>query len=118
MADPPGYLLHVGADEPGVADRAEDLVAALDMALCRVNIEYAGKRQTDRLAAVRVNLLPPGFLADLDRREADRYRRSNEQYKHQYLLTAPGRADPFPRVAAVPPSRPHPTAARGPDWPI
>ncbi len=113
--DPPGYLLHAGADEPGLADRAEDLAAALDAALCRVNIEYAGKRQTDRLAPVRVNLLPPGFLADLDRREADRYRRSNEQYKHQYLLTAPGQDDAFPRAAAVTPPRPHPTAARGPE---
>ncbi len=96
--DPPGYLLHVGADEPGIRGRTTDLANALDEALCRVNIEYAGKRHTDRLASVRINLLPSGFLADLDRRAADLYRRSNEQYKHQYLLTAPSQDDAFPRL--------------------
>lgn len=95
----PYYVLHVetqdvsppATDNAPAADHvtATDLAGQLDAALQRVNVEYAGKRQTDRLGPVRLNHLPPGVLAERDRRRSEQYRRGNEQYKHQYLLTTP-----------------------------
>ena len=85
-----------------------------DQALQEINVEYAGKRRSDRLGPIRVNLVPAQFLADLDRRRAERYRRGNEQYKHQYLYTRPGDDAEFPGTSTatasisppVPPDRP------------
>ena len=100
-ATPPYYRLYL---EPAVAGGAQPhrrpvgdvpdwpnrLAAVLDEQLQAVNVEYAGKRQSARLGAVQAHLLSPGTLADLDRREADRYRKGNEQYKHRYLYVRPG----------------------------
>jgi len=111
-AQPPFYMLHVAAaDRPVPADH---LAAAIDQALQEINVEYAGKRRSDRLGPIRVNLVPAQFLADLDRRRAERYRRGNEQYKHQYLYTRPGDDAEFPGTSTatasipllVPPDRP------------
>jgi hypothetical protein len=105
-ADPPYYVLHV---EPTEADpdpaRSHELAAALDQTLHAVNVEYAGKRRTDRLGPVRLNFLPPRFLADLDRREAARFRPGNEQYKHRYLYTHPGDDADFPTAPQIAPPR-------------
>jgi len=92
---PPYYVLHVprlGDSLPPV-DRLAD---ALESALTAANVEYAGKRRSDRLGPARVNPVPVEFLADLDRHRANRFRRGNEQYKHQYLLTRPGEDNDFP----------------------
>ncbi len=106
-ADPPYYLLHVepfshptavaGNAHPtghsaGVApaEWLDRLASMLDEQLHAVNVEYAGKRQSARLAPVRGHLLRPGVLAELDRSEADRYRKGNEQHKHRYLYVRPG----------------------------
>jgi hypothetical protein len=98
-SQPPFYVLHVAAaDRPLPADR---LAAAMDQALQDVNVEYAGKRRSERLGPIRVNLVPAQFLADLDRRRADRYRRGNEQYKHQYLYTRPGDDAEFPGTSTA-----------------
>jgi hypothetical protein len=93
--DPPYYVLHV---EPvgRSADFAAQLASDLDRALIDGNIEYASKRRTGRLGEVRANVLPPGFLAALDTRLRERYRSTNEQYKHQYLYAQPGADDGFP----------------------
>jgi len=105
-ADPPYYVLHVeptgGDPDP---DRVADLAAALEKTLQAVNVEYAGKRQTDRLGPVRLNRLPARFLADLDRREAARFRPGNEQYKHRYLYTHPGDDADFPTAPEIRPPR-------------
>lgn len=82
---PPHYVLHVEA-LPGVATEClEKLSDSLEDQLCRVNLEYLSKRQTQRLGPVALCLLVPGTLEDLDRRQASRHRRANEQYKHKYL---------------------------------
>lgn len=106
-ARPPYYVLHIESfphppaatrdghtpgqsDKLFAADWPDRLATVLEQQLQDVNVEYAGKRQSARLAPVRIHLLRPGMLADLDRREAERYRRSNEQYKHRYLYVRPG----------------------------
>ena len=112
-SQPPFYILHVAAaDRPLPADR---LAAATDQALQDVNVEYAGKRRSDRLGPIRVNLVPPRFLADLDRRRAERYRRGNEQYKHQYLYTRPGDDAEFPGSSAATASNSPPALPVRPD---
>jgi hypothetical protein len=87
---PPCYVLHV---EPiGTTGPAplHDLAAALERELCGINIEYASKRDTQRLGPIQLHLLAPGVLTEMDNREASRYRKSNEQYKHRYLYCRPG----------------------------
>ncbi len=93
---PPGYVLNLEPPAGQAATWLGDLAGALDQALCQVNIEYRSRRLSDRLAALTVNPLPAGFLAELDRERAARYRRSNEQYKHQYLYSRPEDAANFP----------------------
>jgi len=86
-AELPYYRLHLEA--PGCMDKGERrcLAEGLDRALQRINVEYASKRASGRLAPVQVNLLPPHWLAEYDQRLASRQRAANEQYKHRYLLS-------------------------------
>ncbi len=95
---PPWYLLHVDDND---AESAADIAAEMDAALGEINIEYRARRESDRLGPVRLNPLPRGFLADLDLQLAERYRRGNEQYKHQYLYSRPDQDAEFPRADAA-----------------
>ena len=84
FADTPHYELRV---EAGDGEDMHALADAFDAVLADLNMEYASKRKSARLGAVRAVVLSDGTL---DREEArhirDRRGRS-EQYKHQYLLT-------------------------------
>lgn len=97
---PPHYVLHL--------DRAsgdgDDLAERVDAALQTVNIEYASRRQTDRLGPVRVNVLPAGYLGRLDHERAEGRRKGNEQYKHRYLYCQPGEDAGFPVAQASSPT--------------
>jgi GH3 auxin-responsive promoter len=84
--DPPYYRLHL---EQSQADQA-DVAKALDRSLCEVNIEYASKRSSNRLGAVTMNYISRGTFARTRQRQSEQRGGSNEQYKHQYLLTTPG----------------------------
>jgi hypothetical protein len=121
-ADPPYYVLHVdtkkgagtfSADRmPPTGDQttekvpapffagdpflARELAGRMDNALRQVNIEYASKRDTQRLGPVRVNLLPDGYLAGMHARLSARRRAANEQYKPRYLYRQPGDDAEFP----------------------
>jgi hypothetical protein len=65
---------------------AEALAGAMDAALGELNVEYASKRRSGRLGAMRAAVLAEGSLA---RAEADaiRSRGNCEQFKPTYLLT-------------------------------
>jgi hypothetical protein len=82
---PPCYGLFVEAGElaNGAAER---LARRLDERLCRLNIEYEGKRQSGRLAPLRVEPVAPGFWAAWDRQRLERTRGTLEQYKHPCLI--------------------------------
>lgn len=91
-AHPPGYLLCVDEDDARQTELSS-LAVALERKLNEVNVEYASKRQSDRLGPVQAAVLPPGTLARLDQHCAGRHRKGNEQFKHQYLYCRPGEAE-------------------------
>lgn len=92
-ADPPYYVFHVERSTGGDADALAD---AVDTELRRSNIEYDSKRKSDRLAPLRVNLVPDGYLAMLDQKKQSARAGRAEQYKHVFLYTIPGSDDGFP----------------------
>jgi hypothetical protein len=92
---PPFYVLHL-EHAPHTDGQVTQLGAALEDAIASVNIEYAGKRRSGRLGPLQVNWLPAGFLGEWDRRQAERVRKGNEQYKHRYLFCRPGEDEDFP----------------------
>lgn len=90
-AETPHYRLYIEAAPDAGADAVTALAARLDESLSRVSVEYASKRATLRLGPVEPALLPPGFLAARDRGLREQRSRTSEQFKHQYLISAPGR---------------------------
>lgn len=92
-ADPPFYRLYVEQPTDAPPDWSARLASALDDALRTINIEYASKRSSARLAPIEVAAVGDGVLKTLDREHASRYRLANEQFKHRYLLTRPNDDD-------------------------
>jgi hypothetical protein len=84
FADMPYYELRLEAGD-GI-DPAR-LALALDGELAELNIEYASKRQTSRLGAIRPAVLPPGTFERAEARKILQRHGRGEQYKHQYILT-------------------------------
>lgn len=98
--DPPYYMLHI--ETRGAGDEVlEELTAEVDVRLSTLNIEYAERRRSLRLGAIRGNALPDGFLARLDHEQAESRRRGNEQFKHRYLYSRPGEDAAFPSRQAL-----------------
>jgi hypothetical protein len=93
--EPPYYGLFVEADDLPDAAAGRRLAARLDQQLCKANIEYASKRETQRLGAVRLEVVPAGFWARWDRERLRRTGGTLEQYKHPCLI-----ADPHFQAAA------------------
>ncbi len=87
---PPCYRLFVEPDASQHVSTLEPLADVFDRVLSEMNIEYASKRSSGRLGDVELVTLQTGAMADLHREQAHRYRASNEQFKHRYLLTHPG----------------------------
>lgn len=88
-ADPPFYRLHVEIGRPG-DEAAAALGPMMDQALSELNMEYASKRATGRLASVSLNPLPAGCLGAIDDCRRAQRGGANEQFKRQYLHTLPG----------------------------
>ncbi len=86
-ADPPYYRLYVEALSESAA---EGVAREIDEALSRINLEYASKRKTLRMASVEAFVLPTGTLAARDLELRRQRSRTSEQFKHQYLLAQPG----------------------------
>lgn len=70
--------------DPAAADR---LAVELDQTLAHANIEYANKRETLRLGALRIHWLPKGTWAWWDRQRLSRAGGTPEQYKHPCLIS-------------------------------
>jgi len=86
-ADPPYYRLTcTQAPSPSVAQ-------AVDRALCDQNEEYASRRKSNRLGALRIRRLPPSSLQAMDARLATSYGSRAEQYKRPCLFPEPGEDD-------------------------
>jgi hypothetical protein len=82
----PGYGLFIEEGDLPNAGAGDELARRLDEALCQSNIEYESKRGSARLAAVRVELVQPGFWARWDRERLLRTGGTLEQYKHPCLI--------------------------------
>jgi len=83
FAEMPFYELRAEVDRSHLAA----LAAALDRALVTINVEYAAKRKSGRLGAIRPVPLPAGTFEQAERDLIRQRHGRQEQYKHQYLLT-------------------------------
>jgi hypothetical protein len=79
-----GLFLECG-DLPDLA-AGERLAARLDARLRETNVEYAAKRDSLRLGALRLELVRNGFWAQWDRERLQRNGGTMEQYKHPCLI--------------------------------
>jgi GH3 auxin-responsive promoter len=66
--------------------QGQNLAAVLDRRLAIHNVEYASKRGSQRLGAIRLELLPDGTWQEWDRQRMVRSGGSAEQYKHPNLI--------------------------------
>jgi hypothetical protein len=82
----PYYGLFVERGDLANVEQGMQLVEALDRRLCQLNVEYAGKRGSLRLGAVRLELLPGGTWQAWDRQRQMRSGGPLEQYKHPCLI--------------------------------
>jgi hypothetical protein len=82
----PYYGLFVERPDVTSPEQGARLAALLDRQLGEENIEYRSKRDSLRLAPLRLELLPAGAWAEWDRRRLERNGGSMEQYKHPCLI--------------------------------
>lgn len=75
---------------------ARELARALDQHLEKGNVEYASKRGSHRLGAIRVELLSDGAWHKWDRQRLIKTGGSPEQYKHPCLISDPAFRDTMP----------------------
>src|SRR5262245_45298573 len=85
----PYYGLFVERGDFGDRGQALHLAAELDLRLCDINMEYASKRESQRLGPIRVDLIRTGAWYEWDRQRLLRNGGSPEQYKHPCLITEP-----------------------------
>jgi len=85
-ADVPHYCLVVETSD-GITERVSaGLATVLDTKLCELNVEYAEKRRSGRLAPLVVLLVRPGLFAEMCTEHVQTHGSTQEQYKHQYLV--------------------------------
>ena len=85
----PYYGLFVERDDLADAAAGLRLTERLDALLKECNIEYAAKRDSLRLGAVRLEPLEPGAWREWDRERLKRTGGTLEQYKHPCLIGDP-----------------------------
>jgi hypothetical protein len=85
----PYYALFL--EEPDAADEArlKHFLAEFDAQLGVENVEYAAKRESGRLGAMRAAVIPAGTWAKWDRDRLAQTGGSPEQYKHPCLIGDP-----------------------------
>ncbi len=88
--EPPHYRLFLESRDGGTDEALPELARTFDRVLGEMNMEYASKRSSGRLGKVETVWVEAGSMSELNRERASRYRASNEQFKHQFLLTVPG----------------------------
>jgi hypothetical protein len=81
----PYYQLRLEANG---ADNLQAIGDLMDRALAKLNIEYGAKRKSGRLGPIRPSAQPTGTLRAEEQVKIAARRGRDEQYKHQYLMTA------------------------------
>jgi hypothetical protein len=85
--DPPFYSLLVeSGDLPGTVTPGS-LAERVDRELCRQNVEYENKRDTQRLGPIQVRRVTPGSWTDFRARRLASTGGTLEQYKQPCLLS-------------------------------
>lgn len=92
----PFYGLFVERGDFMNSKQACELARALDQRLQTHNVEYASKRDSGRLGAIRVELLSDGAWHEWDRQRLLKSGGSPEQYKHPYLIPDQAFRDTMP----------------------
>lgn len=92
----PYYGLFVERGDLASLAQGQRLAAALDRRLESFNIEYASKRDSQRLGAIRLEILPSGAWLQWDRQRLARTGGTLEQYKHPCLISDPAFRDSMP----------------------
>ncbi len=85
----PFYGLFLERGDIASRDHGVQLTQALEHALARVNIEYAGKRESQRLGPMRLFVIPTHAWQQWDRQRLARNGGAAEQYKHPCLIPDP-----------------------------
>jgi hypothetical protein len=86
----PYYGLFLERGDLANPEQGLALLDTLDEHLKRLNIEYASKRDSQRLGVIRLELLPTGTWQQWDRQRLARTGGTLEQYKHPCLIGDPG----------------------------
>ena len=89
---PPGYVLFVQCESATDAQnsmRLDHCAIQVDECLARSNLEYREKRESGRLAGIRIRSLPADQWASFTTSRQSRSGGSLEQYKHPCLLPDP-----------------------------
>jgi hypothetical protein len=89
----PYYGLFVERSDFMNSIQVRELARALDQQLETRNVEYASKRSSGRLGAIRVELLSNGAWHEWDRQRLLKSGGSPEQYKHPCLIPDPAFRD-------------------------
>jgi hypothetical protein len=92
----PYYGLFVEQSDLTNRAQGQSLVELLDEQLRQINCEYAGKRDSARLGAVRLELLPRGAWHTWAGQRLARTGGTLEQYKHPCLIADPDFRDSMP----------------------
>ncbi|MFO0964224.1 MAG: GH3 auxin-responsive promoter family protein [Gemmataceae bacterium] len=82
----PYYGLFVERGDLPEPKAGEALIRSLERRLQEKNIEYASKRESQRLGAIRLNIIPTRTWQDWDRQRLARTGGTLEQYKHPCLI--------------------------------
>jgi hypothetical protein len=85
----PFYGLFIERGDLASKEQGVDLTQALEGRLTQINIEYASKRESQRLGPMRLFLLPTHFWQQWDRQRLARTGGTLEQYKHPCLISDP-----------------------------
>ena len=85
----PFYGLFIERGDLADQNQGLQLTQALERQLARINIEYAGKRETGRLGPMRLFVLPAHSWQQWDRQRLARTGGTLEQYKHPCLIADP-----------------------------
>ncbi len=97
----PYYGLFIEKTDLANVNQGIELVRGLEKRLAEINIEYASKRETQRLGPLRLQLLPSDTWVQWDRQRLAKTGGNLEQYKHPCLIPDSRFREAFPAVEEI-----------------
>jgi len=85
----PYYALFIERGDLTTREDSQRLARTFEAKLAEANIEYAAKRESQRLGPIRICVFPAGTWAEWDRQRLARTGGTLEQYKHPSLISDP-----------------------------